>query len=92
MNELAIHQPNNLRIIRKQLELSQKGFAELMKLSRSKINSYERGVEPRLQVLAHIAGELRVSIDVLVFDDWNKYSLFKIRQMLFPNRVMSRLN
>ena len=87
-----MHLNTNLRIIRTHLGYSQQDFAERLNLTRSNYNHYERNVSAKLETVIDIARELRVSLDTLILDDCSTYSLFKMRQMLFPDRVITKVS
>jgi transcriptional regulator with XRE-family HTH domain len=59
----------NIRYIRIHRGLNQEEFGALFKLSRDNIASYERGIEPKLDVLASIGKILHISLDDLVTTD-----------------------
>jgi transcriptional regulator with XRE-family HTH domain len=59
----------NFKYLRNKKGLKQEEFGALFGLSRDNIASYERGVEPKLDVLSNIGNVLHVSIDDLVNKD-----------------------
>ena len=56
----------NLRYLRNKAGLKQEEFGALLGLSRDNIASYERGIEPKLDVLVRIGKILHVSLDALI--------------------------
>lgn len=59
----------NFRYLRNKQGLNQEEFGALFGLSRDNVASYERGVEPRLDVLSHIGKVLHISLDDLLHVD-----------------------
>jgi transcriptional regulator with XRE-family HTH domain len=58
-----------IKILRKKHGLTQKGLADILKISTSSVIKYERDErEPNLQVLIQIAGVLNLSLEELVKD------------------------
>lgn len=92
MSETTIYLSTNLRHIRNHLGYSQADFANKLELNRNNYNHYEQGTSPKLETIVSISVKLRVTLDTLILDDWRKYSLFKMRQMLFPERVIAKIN
>ena len=61
--------------------MSQQELANNLDLSRSKLNSYERGVQPPFQTLIFIADYFNLSIDALIRYDLSKLSEYQLSQM-----------
>jgi transcriptional regulator with XRE-family HTH domain len=59
----------NLRYLRHVKNLNQEEFGALFGLSRDNIASYERGIEPRLDVLSLIGKKLHIQLDALLNTD-----------------------
>ncbi|NND79164.1 MAG: helix-turn-helix transcriptional regulator, partial [Maribacter sp.] len=60
----------NLKYLRKERNISQTALAIALKISRSKVASYEsRGVEPQLQLLISIAQFFDISLEDLIGKD-----------------------
>jgi transcriptional regulator with XRE-family HTH domain len=59
----------NIRYLRNKKNLNQEEFGALLGLSRDNIASYERGIEPKLDVLARIGNLLHISLDDLILVD-----------------------
>jgi transcriptional regulator with XRE-family HTH domain len=68
--------------LRKYKEFSQQELADGLDLSRSKLNSYERGVQPPFDLLIQIAEYFNASIDALIRYDLSILSEYKLSQML----------
>jgi transcriptional regulator with XRE-family HTH domain len=62
--------PKRLVALRKERKLSQKKLAELVGIHVTQLRRYEAGTsQPTLDVLRNLAQALRVSADVLLFDE-----------------------
>lgn len=72
----------NLKLLRKQKEKSQQDLADLLQISRSKLNSYERGVQPPFDTQIAIADYFNVTLDGLVRHDLGKLSQYKLSQLI----------
>lgn len=59
----------NIKYLRDREWLSQSKFAELFKLNRGNIASYEAGSEPTLSIIISIANYFNISIDDLITSD-----------------------
>ena len=73
--------PENLKFMRIRRNMSQQELANNLDLSRSKLNSYERGVQPPFQTLIFIADYFNLSIDALIRYDLSKLSEYQLSQM-----------
>lgn len=73
--------PDNLRFLRQYRKMSQQELADNLDISRSKLNSYERGVQPPFQKLMHVADFFNVSIDAMIRYDLSKLSEYQLSQM-----------
>lgn len=73
--------PENLRFLRTYRGMSQQELADHLDISRSKLNSYERGVQPPFQKLMHIADFFNTAIDALIRYDLSKLSEYQLSQM-----------
>lgn len=73
---------NNIKLLRTQKQLSQQDLADMLELSRSKLNSYERGVQPPFETQIAIADYFNVTLDGLVRHDLSKLSQYKLAQIL----------
>ena len=56
----------NLKLLRNCIDESQDKFARRFNVKRSNIASYERGTEPKLSFLLHIAGYFQLKLDDLI--------------------------
>ncbi|CAN5229239.1 hypothetical protein BH09BAC3_BH09BAC3_20860 [soil metagenome] len=60
----------NIRFIRKQLNLTQDQFAQQLEIKRSLVGAYEEGrAEPRLELLQKMAAMAGLSVDILIGRD-----------------------
>jgi transcriptional regulator with XRE-family HTH domain len=73
---------HNIKLLRTKKGLSQQDLADSLELSRSKLNSYERGVQPPFDTQINIADYFNVTLDGLVRHDLSKLTHFKITQLL----------
>lgn len=63
----------NLRYLRNQNGLTQKGLGAILKLNRGRYAKYEEeGAEPPLEILKKISSYYQISIDLLVSADLSK--------------------
>ena len=62
---------DNLRILRKQLGMSQESFSSIFHVNRDKIASYERGSEPKLSFLLDVSNYFDIKLDDLITCDLN---------------------
>ncbi len=72
----------NIKLLRTKKGLSQQDLADSLELSRSKLNSYERGVQPPFDIQIDIADYFNVTLDGLVRHDLSKLTHFKLSQIL----------
>lgn len=72
----------NIKLLRKQKGMSQQDLADVLEISRSKLNSYERGVQPPFETQIEIADYFNVTLDGLVRHDLSKLSQYKLSQIL----------
>lgn len=72
----------NIKLLRTKKGLSQQDLADSLNLSRSKLNSYERGVQPPFDIQINIADYFNVTLDGLVRHDLSKLTHFKLNQIL----------
>ena len=60
----------NIRFVRKQLNLTQDQFAQRLEIKRSLVGAYEEGrAEPRLELLQKMAALAKLSVDLLIGRD-----------------------
>ena len=60
----------NIRFVRKQLNLTQDQFAQRLEIKRSLVGAYEEGrAEPRLELLQKMAAMAKLSVDLLIGRD-----------------------
>jgi transcriptional regulator with XRE-family HTH domain len=64
------HLPNNIKAIRTLLGESQADFAEEIGLTRPKLQSYERGVTPKLEYIVELAAMLGMTLDTLIAEEF----------------------
>ncbi len=64
----------NIKYLRDKEGLSQSVFAELFKLNRGNIASYEAGSEPPLLIIVAIANYFNISIDTLILSELSAYA------------------
>lgn len=72
----------NIKLLRTKKGLSQQDLADSLSISRSKLNSYERGVQPPFDIQIDIADYFNVTLDGLVRHDLSKLTHFKLSQIL----------
>lgn len=67
---------NNIRVLRRDQELSQEGLAKKLLISRASLAKYEGGInEPSLAVTLRISRYFNISVDVLLTVDLNSVNL-----------------
>lgn len=67
---------NNIRVLRRDQELSQEGLAKKLMISRASLAKYEGGInEPSLAVTLRISRYFNISVDVLLTVDLNSVNL-----------------
>ena len=72
----------NIKLLRTKKGLSQQDLADNLSITRSKLNSYERGVQPPFHIQIDIADYFNVTLDGLVRHDLSKLTHFKLTQIL----------
>lgn len=72
----------NIKLLRTKKGLSQQDLADSLSITRSKLNSYERGVQPPFHIQIDIADYFNVTLDGLVRHDLSKLTHFKLTQIL----------
>ncbi|MBR9861154.1 LexA family transcriptional regulator [bacterium] len=77
----------NIKLLRSQKGLSQQDLADQLEISRSKLNSYERGVQPPFEIQIAIADYFNVTLDGLVRHDLSGLSQYKLGQILKGSEV-----
>ncbi len=77
-----MHFSSNIKLLRTQKQQSQQDLADILDLTRSKLNSYERGVQPPFEIQIAIADYFNVTLDGLVRHDLSKLSQYKLSQIL----------
>lgn len=79
---------DNIRFLRVKKNLSQKGFADQLIISRDRYSKYESGrSEPSFEILIKISKHFHISIDLLLTVDIRKYPLEKMIN-LPDNRII----
>ena len=77
-----MHFSSNVKLLRTQKQQSQQDLADILEISRSKLNSYERGVQPPFNTQIALADYFNVTLDGLVRHDLSKLSQYKLSQIL----------
>lgn len=73
-NRICIQLSDNLRYLRNQLNLSQQGIADVLKITRSRYAKYEEVLsEPPIYLLVQMSVFFKVSIDDLCKKDLRKW-------------------
>jgi transcriptional regulator with XRE-family HTH domain len=72
----------NIKLLRTKKGISQQDLADNLNITRSKLNSYERGVQPPFHIQIDIADYFNVTLDGLVRHDLSKLTHFKLTQIL----------
>lgn len=71
----------NLKLLRKRAGLSQQDLADSLNVTRSSINSYERGVQPSFEVQIALADQFKLSMDALIRYDLSALSEYQWSQL-----------
>ena len=79
---------SNIKFLRKNKGLTQEELAERLMISRSKLAGYELNITPPLDTLVRIAEYFGVSLDILVKEDLNSYSEYKLRELLETDQFL----
>jgi transcriptional regulator with XRE-family HTH domain len=79
---------SNLKFLRKNKNLTQESLAQALGISRSKLAGYELTVTPPLDILVKIAEYFNVSLDILIKEDLNSYSEYKLRELLETDKFL----
>lgn len=70
----------NLRYLRDQNKLTQKGLSDILHLNRGRYAKYEEeGAEPPIEILKRIGSYYQISIDLLISSDLRKVPKEEIR-------------
>ncbi len=67
----------NLKFLRKRNDLSQQDLADSLSISRSSLNSYERGTQPPFDIQIALADHFKLSMDALIRYDLNALSEYQ---------------
>ncbi len=78
----------NLKFLRKKKGLTQEALAAALGISRSKLAGYELSITPPLDVLVTISDFFKVSLDILVKENLNSYSEYKLRELLETDQFL----
>jgi len=81
---------SNLKFLRKNKNLTQESLAQALGISRSKLAGYELTITPPLDILVKIAEYFNVSLDILIKEDLNSYSEYKLRELLETDKFLRR--
>ncbi|KPQ17745.1 MAG: Cro/CI family transcriptional regulator [Algoriphagus marincola HL-49] len=79
---------SNLKFLRKNKNLTQESLAQALGISRSKLAGYELTITPPLDILVKIAEYFNVSLDILIKEDLNSYSEYKLRELLETDKFL----
>lgn len=82
----------NLKFLRKKKKLTQESLAQSLGISRSKLAGYELNINPPLDTLVKISDQLGVSTDILLREDLNSYSEYKLRELLETDQFLRGRN
>lgn len=82
----------NLKFLRKKKKLTQESLAQSLGISRSKLAGYELNINPPLDTLVKISDQLCVSTDILLREDLNSYSEYKLRELLETDQFLRGRN
>jgi transcriptional regulator with XRE-family HTH domain len=83
---------SNLKFLRKKKSLTQATMADALGISRSKLAGYELNINPPLEILLVISDYLGVSVDILLREDLERYSEYKLREMLETDHFLRGRN
>lgn len=83
---------SNLKFLRKKKKLTQESLAQSLGISRSKLAGYELNINPPLDTLVKISDQLGVSTDILLREDLNSYSEYKLRELLETDQFLRGRN
>ena len=78
-----MHFHSNLKTIRNYCQYTQQQMADILGYTRSKYNSYEQGVEPKLGQVLAISRRLGIPLDLLIKIDLSALSQLKLRELTF---------
>jgi transcriptional regulator with XRE-family HTH domain len=89
MKPTKIFLGSNIKFLRNQKNKSQEELAELLEMSRAKLNSYENGIRSNMpnEDLIAVADYFKISIDALLKHDLSKIGEFKLKQLQSGNDV-----
>ena len=75
------HLPNNIKTIREVCEYTQEDFAAILGITRGKLATYERGVQPKIDFVIKLSDVVAIPIDYLIKSAVTKpNTLFGTRQ------------
>lgn len=74
----------NIKYLRDKEWLSQSKFAELFKLNRGNIASYEAGSEPALSIIISIASYFNITVDDLITSDLSNHATANNKKEEYP--------
>ncbi|ERM81915.1 transcriptional regulator [Rhodonellum psychrophilum GCM71 = DSM 17998] len=83
---------SNIKFLRKRKNVTQATMADSIGISRSKLAGYELNINPTLETLLSIADYFGVSVDMLLREELEKYSEFKLRELLETDQFLRGRN
>jgi transcriptional regulator with XRE-family HTH domain len=84
------HIAHNLKYLREKKNLTQAEMADLFEVNRDNIASYERGTEPKIELLQKVANYFHIEIGNLINADFKNGDLEKIQVVEDQMQVYSR--
>ncbi|MDO9552183.1 helix-turn-helix domain-containing protein [Rhodonellum sp.] len=83
---------SNIKFLRKRKNVTQATMADSIGISRSKLAGYELNINPTLETLLSISDYFGVSVDMLLREELEKYSEFKLRELLETDQFLRGRN
>jgi transcriptional regulator with XRE-family HTH domain len=89
MGEAIVFLASNIKFLRNKKNKSQEVLAELLGMTRAKINSYENGIRSNMpnEDLIAVADYFKISVDALLKHDLSKLGEYKLKQLQAGNDV-----
>jgi transcriptional regulator with XRE-family HTH domain len=82
----------NIKFLRKRKGITQVLMSEAIGITRSQLAGYELNINPPLEKLLSISDYLGVSVDILLRQDLEKFSEFKLKEMLETDKFLRGKN
>jgi transcriptional regulator with XRE-family HTH domain len=82
----------NIKFLRKRKGTTQALMSEAVGITRSQLAGYEQNINPPLDKLLAIADYLGVSVDILLREELEKYSEYKLKEILETDKFLRGRN